>query len=205
MKKVLKNILKWLICVFLTFAVVFTISHGHEMVHGVYFILNYDFFEYEECEDIIKRYEEGLNNSMLDDTEGEFFELYKQYPSGTVAFSMLRDTMINYRDKISVSLMLSLTIGTTIFLLLDKDKKKIKTVIKIYIFVILISGLIYGFLNNFAKEITLLERWDLSDEYILLTIIAFALVIGIRYIKQKNIANILNEKLKNNNKEKTDK
>ena len=70
---------------------------------------------------------------------------------------------------------------------------------------ILISGLIYGFLNNFAKEITLLERWDLSDEYILLTIIAFALVIGIRYIKQKNIANILNEKLKNNNKEKTDK
>jgi len=217
MKKVLINFGKWLICVCLTFAVMFTISQSSEIAEGVYVQINRekiieDFMNGEEYEELVKYYEEITDEQFSGEyfNEDEMFirNLYKRYPAGSIRATIMMAYIAGYGNLAVTALVLGLIIGTAIYMLLDKDKKGLKIAIILYIISYVILGFIQGFQNITTYNgatLTLLEYWMFPDEYIIPVSIAFALVICIRYIKQKDIANKLNEKLKKIKEEKTNK
>lgn len=214
MKRVLKNILKWLVCVCLTFTVFFTISQAYEIVEGIYVQVNREkivdnFMNSTTYEEGVKYYQELTDEEFLGQpiNEREKFikDLYENYPAGSIRFVIMMSYMASYGNLAITSLTLGLIIGTAIFMLMDKDKRGLKIAIILYIISYVVLGFIQGFQNISTYNgatLTLLERWMFPDEYIVPVSIAFALVIAVRYIRQKDIANKLNEKLKQIKEEK---
>lgn len=211
MKRVLKNIFKWLICVLLTFAVIYTISQMYEISSGIYMILNSEVVmeeileETEILEDAVKIEQEHMSASFNHESEDQrITKLYNKYPTGTAVFFIRIWQSISFGNYAIISLVLGLIIGTAIYMLMDKDKKGLKIVIPLYILSIVILGFVQGFINIYGNDLTLIDRWMFPDEYIIPVSIAFALVVVIRFLRQKDIAKKLNEKL-NEAKEKTNK
>lgn len=200
MKKILKNILKWLICVVLTFSVVFTLSQFASICLGVYFRTGF-FGNYDKQieileEENIKWYDEITNSQFLSNDMGELSKLYSQYPAGVTRVMCDIADYIQYGDVAVISLMLGLIIGTAIYMLQDIDKKGLKTVIILFVLSIFILGFVQGFINTSGEGVTLFSEWEFPSEYIIPVSIMFALVVIIRFLRQKDIANKLNEKLK---------
>ena len=199
MKRVLKNILKWLVCVCLTFSVVFTLSHFAVICTGVHIQVNSE--QYSELleEENVKWYDEVTNSQFLSDDRGELTKLYSKYPAGVTRAMYDIANYISYGKTAIISLVLGIIIGTAIYMLQDIDKKGLKMVIVLYILSIVILGFVQGFLNIRVYNggtLSLIERWMFPDEYIMPVSIVFALVIIVRFLRQKDIANKLNEKLK---------
>ena len=204
--KIIKNIFKWLLCAFLTFTVIFTINVMNDGgIEDAIVVLSYQKYEQElkeDAEEIVKDYE-NMMNSFFDDKESskenEIFlsENYNEYPAGTVYF-MNKLAQTNYMGRIVInSLILGFIIGTPIFLLINsKERKGIRLVIVIYILSIVILGFFQGVNQVAGENLSIIDYWVFPDEYIIPATIAFGLVVLIRIIKQKDIANKLNEKLK---------
>lgn len=207
MKEVLKNILKWLICVFLTYTVCFTLTQYEEIVAGIDFrtgllgnvVTIEEYFNNEE--EIIKRYDEITNDFFLSNDKEN--KLYLQYPAGATRIMYDIANSILYANITFLSLNLGIIIGTAIYMLLDKDKKDLKVAITMYILSVVILGFVQGFINTSGENLTLLDIWMFPDEYIIPVSIVFALVVIVRFVRQKEIARILNEKLKQIREEKT--
>ena len=207
MKSLLKNILKWLVCVLLTFTVIFTISHFYEIASGMYFKTAYlgdvekfeeDFGE-ENISEIIKTHDIAMERQFLSgdrEMEDVFSKRYPQYPAGVTMSVSIIAQYLRYGEVTIVSLVLGLIIGTAIFMVLDKEKKGLKTVIIVYIISIVILGLIKGLLCTTGENLTISDIWTFPAEYIVPLSITFAIVIAVKFIRQKDIANKLNEKLK---------
>lgn len=210
MKKVLKNILKWLICVFLTFTVMYTMSQFYEMPAGIYLHFNGEkaieeiLEDVENLEDTVKMEQENMNASFNNEGEDErIMNLYNKYPTGTAIFFIRIWNIVSVGNLAIISLTLGIIIGTAIYMLLDTDKKGLKIVITLYILSVAILGFVQGFINISGEDLTLLDRWMFPDEYITPVTIVFALVVLVRVIRQKEIARILNEKLKQIKEEKS--
>lgn len=206
MKKVLNNILKWLICVFLTFSVVFTIVQYESIIEGIYFGTSFfgndekytEFFGEENLKEMTIWHEE-ITNSQFEyerNTENDILnKLYTRYPAGVTRTMCIISDYIVCGQTAIISLILGIIIGTAIYMLLDTDKKGFKIVITLYILSIVILGFVQGFINISGEDLTLLDRWMFPDEYIIPVSIVFALVVLVRVMKQKEIAKKLNEKL----------
>ena len=209
MKKILKNILKWLICVFLTFSLMYTVSQMYEISSGIYMIINSEevmeeiLEETEMLEETIKREQENMdalfNHETTDLKTGE---LYNKYPTGTAVFFIKIWQSISFGECAVISFILGVIIGTAIYMLLDKDKKGLKIVIPLYILSVVVLGFVQGFINIYGEDLTLLDKWMFPDEFIIPVSIVFALVVVVRFIRQKDIAKKLNEKLKERKEEK---
>lgn len=199
MKKVLKNVFKWLVCVCLTFSVVFTLSHFAVICTGVHVQVNSE--QYSELleEENVKWYDEITTEQFLAEDHDELTKLYSKYPAGVTRAMYDIANYISYGKTAIISLVLGIIIGTAIYMLQDIDKKGLKMVIILYILSIGILGFVQGFLNISVYNggtLSLIERWMFPDEYIIPVSIVFALVIIVRFLRQKEIANKLNEKLK---------
>lgn len=209
MKKVLKKVFKWLICVVLTFSVVYTILQMYEITAGTYWILNSEKImegilnETEMLEDTVKTEQEYMNASFNHETEDKrVTQLYNKYPTGIAVFFIRIWQSINFGNYAIISFSLGIIIGTAIYMLQDSDKKGIKIVIPLYILSVVILGFVQGFINISGEELTLLDKWMFPDEYIVPVTVVFGLVVIVRFIKQKEIAKKLNEKLKERKEEK---
>lgn len=199
MKKVLKNVFKWLVCVCLTFSVVFTLSHFAVICTGVHVQVNSE--QYSELleEENVKWYDEITTEQFLAEDHDELTKLYSKYPAGVTRAMYDIANYISYGKTAIISLVLGIIIGTAVYMLQDIDKKGLKMVIVLYILSIVILGFVQGFLNIRVYNggtLSLIERWMFPDEYIIPVSIVFALVIIVRFLRQKEIANKLNEKLK---------
>ena len=226
MKKVLNNIWKWLLLVWISYSLVFTGISGIEqngLIEAIgYKIENIDGFDFEkieisELEEICKNYQEMADRAMNDDEsiinaeyltesqkikELEQNELFRKYPSGYTMF--VRDVAMweGMANLNIISLIMGIVIGTAIYLMLDKDKNGLKIVIAIYILFILILGFVEGIGSVAGDNLTLLDRWIFPETYIIPVTAVFGLVVATRVIKQKEIAKKLNEKLKERKEEK---
>ena len=209
MKKILKEILKWVTCVFLTFTVVFTLAQYESICKGIDFrtgllgnvITMEEYFNNEE--EIIKWYDESTNEMFLGKEDDVTRKVYLQYPAGVTRIMCDMANSITYANITFLSLNLGIVIGTGIYMLLDKDKKGLKIVITIYFLSIIVLGFVQGFINVSGEKLTLLDRWMFPDEYIIPVTIAFALVVVVRVLRQKEMAKKLNEKLRQRKGEKT--
>ena len=206
--KVLKNIFKWLVCVFLTFATIFTINilSSGELVDKIMLALNpvkYEKQFEENAYNSIKTYDESIKNIYSNnenneqEEENKLSKQYKQYPAGTAAFFI--EFTIKYGLAISIiySLIAGIIFGTVIFLLINsKEKKEIKFVILFYLTTVIALGFIQGIQIAEGENLKIIDYWDFPSEYIVPVTVAFGLVILVRVIKQKDLARKLNEKLK---------
>lgn len=211
--KVLKNILKWLLCVFLTFTTIFTInvicSEGYA---GVPLALNLPKYEKEmeeNADEVIKGYDEMTRNffSNMDNSENDsdsfLSEQYKKYPLGSLYFLEQFVMMYGMGKTIIYSAIAGIILGTVVFLLINsKEKKGIKLVIVAYIISIILVGTFVGILNNVEDKLNIIKSWKFPTDYVIPITIAFGLVILVRVIKQKDLARKLNEKLKERHTEK---
>ena len=210
--KVLKNILKWISCVFLTFTTIFTINVicSGEYGEGISLALNLPKFEKEfeeKADEVIKDYDDMTKGlfSTADESELEanrvLAEQYKKYPSGTVYFLEQFVMLYGIGKTIVYSAIAGIVLGTVIFLLINsKEKKGFKLVIVAYIISVIIVGIIVGIENNADEKLNIIKVWEFPTEYIIPITVAFGLVILVRVIKQKDLANKLNQKLKEKNK-----
>lgn len=224
MKKVLRNVFKWLLLVWIIYSLVFTglisIEQNGLVESIIYRMENIDGLvwgdiEISELEESCKSYQEGIDEVLKNDesiinaeylTESEkirlleLHEMYRKYPSGYTMF--IRDVSMweTMSDLHIISIMMGIVVGTAIYLMLDKDKKGLKIVIAIYILFILILGFVEGINAVAGTDLTILDRWIFPETYIIPLTVVFALVIALRVIKQKEIAKKLNEKLKENKK-----
>lgn len=216
MKKVLKNILKWLLCVFITFAVLFTLSQLGQICIGVYFRTNFlgnyeEFINFIEgdVEESVKWYDEIMDRQYENNNDDGWFhimsKLYPEYPAGVTRIICIMASYMNYGNITIVVLTLAIIIGTAIYMLQDVDKKGVKIVVVLYILSIAILGLVQGFVNTTGENLTLIDIWEFPDEYIVPVTIAFIIVVIVRFIRQKDIAKKLNEKLKALKEEKENK
>lgn len=225
MKKVLKNILKWLLLVWISYSLVFTgiISiEENGLVEAIaYRIQNIDGFSLEkietsELEEVCKNYQKMADKAMdnesiinaeyLSESEKvkllEEYKIFRKYPSGYTMF--VRDVAMweGMTDLHITSFIIGVVVGTAIYLMLDKDKNGLKIVIAIYILFILILGFVEGIESVAGDNLTLLDRWMFPETYIIPVTAVFALVVATRVIKQKEIAKKLNEKLNEKKEEK---
>lgn len=225
MKKVLNNIWKWLLLVWISYSLIFTGLIGIEQ-NGLaeaisYRTQNIDGFDLEaieisELEEICKNYQEIADKAMNDDEiinaeylnesekirQLEHNKLFRKYPSGYTMF--IRDVAMweGMANLHIISLIMGIVVGTAIYLMLDKDKNGLKIVIVIYILFILVLGFVEGIDSVAGDNLTLLDRWMFPETYIIPVTAVFALVVATRVIKQKEIAKKLNEKLKERKEEK---
>ena len=225
MKKVLKNIFKWLALVFISFSVIFTLGitsgFGWGIIESItYKVENLDQpilynLESSNLKELCKSYQEyadrafseniNLNNYATEEDmikALEFKELYKDYPVGLVTVANQLTLIDGISNAMISSLLMAIVFGTAIYLLIDKEKKGLKTVILIYILSIIVLGFMEGFLYVSGDNLTLFDRWMFPEESIIPVSIAFALVLVVRYVRQKDIADKLNEKLKQIKEEK---
>lgn len=225
MKKVLNNVFKWLLLVWISYSLICTGLIGFEQ-NGLaeaisYRTQNIDGFDLEkietsELEEICKNYQEIADKAMNDDEsiinaeylsenqkikQLEHNELFRKYPSGYTMF--VRDVAMweGMASLHIISLIMGIVVGTAIYLMLDKEKKGLKIVIAIYILFILILGFVEGIGSVAGDDLTLLDRWMFPETYIIPVTAVFALVVATRVIKQKEIAKKLNEKLEERKEE----
>lgn len=209
MKKVLKNILKWLLCVFITFTVVFTVSQFSTICLGVYFTTGF-LGNHEKQMEILGeesiKWHEEITDRQFDFDYGNkddiMVKLYSEYPSGVTRVMCMLTYYMSYGELTIISLILGIIIGTAIYMLQDVDKKGLKIVIILYVLSIAILGFVQGFMYTDGEDVLFLDEWEFPSEFITPVSIAFALVVIVRFIRQKDIAKKLNEKLKKIKEEK---
>ena len=225
MKKILNNVLKWLLLVWISYSSVLTgivcieqdgvgeaIKYRIENVDVFYF----DKIEKSELEEICKNYQEMIDDSIsrediinaeyLSESEKikqlEYNEIFRKYPSGYTMF--MRD-IVGWEGMTNLqvtSLIIGIAVGTGIYLMLDKDKKGLKFIISLYVLFVILLGFLEGIQYVYGENLTLLERWIFPETYIVPITAVFALAIVTRILRQKEIAKRLNEKLKEKKEEK---
>lgn len=199
--KVLKNILKWIICVCLSFSVIYTITNSVDYLEGI-IVLKGEENYYSELftEENVKSFEEQMNIFFTEGVEEKSKELYNKYPAGTVRLMSIFSDSIKSAETAFISLILGLIMGTATFLLINsKEKNEIKIAIVFYLMSVVILGFLESYTNMYISGN---KFWMFPNEYIIPVTIAFGLVILIRVIRQKDLANKLNKKLKERHTEK---
>ena len=225
MKKILNNVLKWLLLVWISYSSVLTgiicieqgggseaIKYRIENVDGFYF----DKIEKSELEEICKKYQEIvddfisgediINAEYLSESEKveqlEYNEIFRKYPSGYTM--IMRDIAVweSITDLQVTSLIIGIAVGTGIYLMLDEDKKGLKVIILLYMIFVILLGFLEGIQSVYGENLTLLDRWIFPETYIVPVTAVFALAVVIRILRQKEIAKRLNEKLKEKKGEK---
>lgn len=225
MKKILNNVLKWLLLVWISYSSVLTgiicieqgggseaIKYRIENVDGFYF----DKIEKSELEEICKKYQEIvddfisgediINAEYLSESEKveqlEYNEIFRKYPSG---YTMIMRDIAGWEsitDLQVTSLIIGIAVGTGIYLMLDEDKKGLKVIILLYMIFVILLGFLEGIQSVYGENLTLLDRWIFPETYIVPVTAVFALAVVIRILRQKEIAKRLNEKLKEKKGEK---
>ena len=226
MKKILNNVLKWLLLVWISYSSVLTgiicieqegvseaIKYRIENVDGFYF----DKIEKNELEEICKNYQEMvddvisgediINAEYLSESEKvkqlEYNEIFRKYPSGYTMFVRDIAGWESMTDLQVTSLIIGIAVGTGVYLMLDEDKKGLKVIISLYVIFVILLGFLEGIQSVSGENLTLLDRWIFPETYIVPITAVFALAVVTRIIKQKEIAKKLNEKLKQRKEEKT--
>ena len=192
--KVLRSILKYVLCIFLTYSVIFTIINIDKTTEGIAIMRNSEHY-YNELfnEENIQHSNDTMNGYFLENEniDNKLVDLYNKYPAGSVYMANFYYNAISNGDTAILSMILGLIMGTAVYLLVNsKEKKGIKLVIVFYLLSVVILGFIQGFQD------TIEFKWIFPDEYIIPITVAFGLVIAVRIIKQKDLANKLNKKLK---------
>lgn len=225
MKKILNNVLKWLLLVWISYSSVLTgiICIEQEGVSEAikYRIENVDGFtldkmEKSELEEICNNYQEMLDNVMSDEDiinseylsesekvkKLEYNKIFRKYPSGYTMF--MRDIVgwESMTDLQVTSLIIGIAVGTGIYLMLDEDKKGLKVIILLYVIFVILLGFLEGIQYVAGENLTLLDRWIFPETYIVPITAVFALAVVTRILRQKEIAKRLNEKLKEKKEEK---
>lgn len=225
MKKILNNVLKWLLLVWISYSSVLTgticieqegvseaIKYRMENVDGFYF----DKIEKSELEEICKNYQEMvedwisgediINAEYLSESEKEkqleYNEIFRKYPSG---YTMIMRDIVGWESMTDLqvtSLIIGIVVGTGIYLMLDEDKKGLKVIILLYVIFVILLGFLEGIQSVAGENLTLLDRWIFPETYIVPITAVFALAVVIRILRQKDIAKKLNEKLKQRREEK---
>lgn len=217
MKKILKNIFKWLVLVLICYSLMFTgitvMEQGGSIEAIAYRVYNADGnylenLENSELEELCKYYQEladkvfgNVDAEYLNESEInkqlEYNELYKKYPVG---FSRVISNVSLYNSISNlhiISLVMGIAIGTAIYMMLDKDKKGLKVIISLYVVFVILLGFIEGILIQYisGENLTLLDKWAFPETFIFPITAVFILVIIVRILKQKDIAKKLNKKL----------
>ena len=193
--KVLRSILKYVLCIFLTYSVIFTIINIDKTAEGIAVMHNSEHY-YNELfnEESIKSSNNNMNGYFLENQniDNKLVDLYNKYPAGSVYMTNFYYNTISNGNTAILSMILGLIMGTAVYLLVNsKERKEIKLVIVFYLLSVVILGFIQGFQDT-PEEF----KWIFPNEYIIPITIAFGLVIAVRVIKQKDLANKLNQKLK---------
>jgi len=206
--KVAKEILKWLLCVFLTFSTILTLFIVSEFVTFENFetFFNLTGENNQELKNYIKEmsktYEETIidsfNNRNISLEEDDlFYESYKEYPIGTAAYLGNLANNRGIGNVIIDSSVIGLLIGSVVYVIWrGKEKQNIKLVIILYILSIIILGFVQGVGQVAGENLNIFDYFVFPSEYIIAVTIIFAIIIIISLIKQKDIANKLNENLK---------
>lgn len=215
MKKVVKNLLKYLLIVGISFSIIYTTISTIEQ-GGIFQAIAYKIYTLDESElyklskseieEYCMQWQEIINESYNENnftTENEeiknknlmFKEMHEKYPAGMTSLITTLSSQKSMNDLYITSLIMGFVVGTAIYLMIDKDKKTLKVTIAIYILFIFLLGFIEGVGVVSGENLTLLARWIFPETYIIPLTIIFGLVIAIRIIRQKNIAKELNEKL----------
>ena len=132
MKKVLKNIFKWLLLVVVSFVfvfiLVFAVKNGG-LVESIYYKVStidkpilYS-IDSTELEEICKEYQQTADEAFKTEENSnekilELSQLYEKYPVGTTLFLNQIGEQETISDLYIVSLIMGLSIGTVIFVLL---------------------------------------------------------------------------------------
>jgi len=202
MIKKVKKIEKWLLLVLVSFCVIFTLNQCCDMGLAsaigcqmeIDKVMNMD----EEFQAVVKEYDKNINNTFTNNNdEGIIDDLYKEYPVGTYAFLFDCGVYNTQSERIIISFIVGILIGTGIYLLIDEDKKGIKLLALVYVMCILLLGFLEGMYNSGNS---LLDKWDFPVTYIIPGTIMFALVVVLLHIKQQNLARELNRKLEEEKK-----
>jgi len=202
MKKILKNVFKWLILVLICYSLMFTgiiIIQQDGIIGPIVYSLSTadgDYlknFKSSELEEFSKYYQELADNVISNVNN----ELYQKYPVG---FSRLLSDVSLYREMGSlhiISLVLGIAIGTAIYTMLDKEKKGLKVIISVYAVFIIILGFVEGIQIEHVSgnNLTLLDKWSFPQTFIFPVTALFILAIIVRILRQKDIAKKLNIKL----------
>lgn len=204
--KVLKNILRWFLCVFLAYSVIFTLTKYVDIAEGI-MILNNKEETYNEIfnEDNIKSSDETMKFYFLENGKEneQLSNLYNKYPAGAVYMMSFYSRGVSNGETALITSVLALIMGTAVFLLINsKEKQEIKLAIVFYLISVIILGFIQGMQNMIGDGKNILSYWTFPNEYIVPITIAFGLVILVRVVKQKDLARKLNEKLKEKHTEK---
>lgn len=205
MKKVLKSILKWLVCVLLTFSILFTIimssSSGLNLISAVDFEINEEeYLEFLHNDDeflsAAKNMEELASVEIDDENPKSAYEkAMTEYPIGT-RILMEQYFMERAFSNINItSMLLGLIIGTLLYCCIENKCMKGKLLIILYIFSLVALGFVEG-IGKIVEGGTILDKWEFPKSYIIPVTAVFALIYIIKIAKQKDIANKLNEKLK---------
>ena len=223
--KVVKEMLKWLACVFLSFTVIFTLIKAYDDgIEGVYcYILNHtktetieqgmdEYAHYledrygvgamEKREEPMEDYIEDEHGNMIKvETPAEELTEYQKHQTEMTQKYPTGYAMASLRYSLLYrdgnALLLSFICGVIIgtAVYLLLDKKK--KGIKAVIAVYFLSVGILGFVQGIENSVEdkFQLRWEFPIEYILPITLAFGLVIAVRIIRKKEIASKLNQKL----------
>ena len=227
MKKILKNVFKWLVLVLICYSLMFTgitvMEQGGIIEAIAYRVSNVDGnylgnLESSELEELCKYYQEladkvmsNVDEEYLTESEInkqlEYNELYKKYPVG---FSRVISNVSLYNATSNlhiISLVMGIAIGTAIYTMLDKEKKGLKVIISLYVLFVILLGFIEGIQYVSGGDLTLLDRWIFPETFIGPITAVFIVSIIVRSLRQKDIAKQLNQKLqeKKNGKNEEDK
>ena len=227
MKKVLNNIFKWLLLVWISYSLIYTGIVGIEQAGIIesiaYRIENIDGFSFDKMErnelkEICKNYQEMIDETLVMNKEEiinadyysenektkllELNEVCIEYPSGYTMFVrdvVMWDSMTNLQIT---SLIMGIAVGTALYLMLDKEKKGLKVIISLYVIFVIILGFVEGIQCVAGENLTLFDRWTFPESYIIPITAVFILAIIVRVLRQKDLAKELNRKLQEKNKDK---
>ena len=218
MKKILNNVFKWAVLVWIAYSLIFTSIITMEeggIISAIGFrannIENYWLYniEHEELEEMCKYYQnaadKGLSNDNIDVSlyteeelrkQLEINDLYNRYPSGFMM--VLRDALMaeGMSNLHITSFVMGIAVGTAIYLMLDKEKKGLKVIISLYVIFVILMGFVEGIQSVSGENLSLLDRWIFPETYIVAITVVFILAIIVRVLRQKDLAKELNEKLK---------
>lgn len=201
--KVMKSIGKWILCVFISYAVVLAIVVSYYGIVGAVIKSKADTlldFNNEDTREMIIMYDnqikEGLKTSEeMTDEEIDKSEFLSEYSTGYEAYVMIISYQIRVLNICTPAILIGLMLGTAIFLLSSKNTRMLKVFIVAYLITIIIFGFVEGILS-IVGEATILDYWTFPDNYIGVITFVFAIALVAIYAEQKRIAHKLNDKLK---------
>ena len=220
MKKILKNVFKWLILVLICYSLMFTeiisIQYCGTIEAIAWSLVNADgdcleYLEYLESSEleVQSKYYQELTDKVFSKVDEEYLteseinrqleynELYKNYPVG---FSRVITNFSLYNAVINlhiISLVMGIAFGTAIYMILDKEKKGMKVIICLYVVFVILLGFLEGIYIQYTSgdNLTLMDKWAFPETFINSITAVFILVIVVRILRQKDIAKKLNIKL----------